>query len=854
MRRGFLKRFCLKLFRRHRLEQDLQAELALHRELSGKQTGSIPLGNATRIAEESRDLWRFNFIENLWRDVVYGARGLRHSPTLLITAVLSLALGIGANTAIFSLAVEFLFSEPSVKDASSLVYVRVAGNSHSSMAALEFIRDSRLFDAIAGDNIESYVNWNSGTETRPIFGAFTTKNYFTDLGVPVAYGRGILPSDPDQVVVLHDQFWRRYFNGDPTVVGRALNLDGKSYTIVGILPPGHRTLIGFGLSPDLFLPSYIQDTPLQMYARLKPGMSRGEALAGLRTIAGRMDVAMPAFFKYSNEVSLSPVAGFARISGEGQALTIGVFFAILLALAGLVLLIACVNVAGMLLARASARKQEIAIRLSLGAGRGRLLQQLLVESLLLALLGAGCGLALAQILTTLVSRVPLPLPVPIHLHIEPDWRLAIYAVVLTVGVALASGLLPAWQTLKESIAPNVHRERKMRLRKTLVTAQVAISLIVLAAGLLFLRSLFRATAISPGFDLVHTTQAKIYLPPAAYRDGSRVRLYVNQAIAEVSAIPGVEVAAASRTIPFQDATGMGGPIEFTDNRERVQANYYWNAVTPRYFAAMGIPLLSGRVFSESDRFAEQPVLVNPTFVEQFLRGREPVDTIFRRGFPGSPQFRIVGVVGGTKTMTIGEEPKPQLYELLENSYNLNTDTARNVRLLIRSAVPPVNQLNAIREVLRSIEPDAGLDVATVYSSIGLAFLPSQVGAVLMGSIGMLGLLLAAIGLYGSMVYAVTRRTREIGVRVAVGATPRDVSRMILVDAAKLIFTGSAIGLVVAFFAVKPLAMFLVPGLRPADPVSFLAVLIVLAVTGLLASWGPVRRALAIDPASCLRSE
>jgi hypothetical protein len=329
---------------------------------------------------------------------------------------------------------------------------------------------------------------------------------------------------------------------------------------------------------------------------------------------------------------------------------------------------------------------------------------------------------------------------------------------------------------------------------------------------------------------------------------------VNQAIAEVSAIPGVEAAAASRTIPFQDNTTMGGTIEFTDNRERVQANYYWNAVTPRYFAAMGIPLLSGRTFSEIDRGAEQPVLVNPTFVKRFLRGRDPVGTIFRR-VPMSPQFRIIGVVGGTKTMTIGEEQKPQLYELLENYYKVvGNDAARNVRLVIRSAVPPANQLNAIRDALRRVDPDAGLDVATVYSSIGLAFLPSQVGAVLMGSIGLLGLLLAAIGLYGSMVYAVTRRTREIGVRVAVGATPRDVSRIILLDAAKLIFIGSAIGLVVAFFAVKPLAMFLVPGLKPADPASFLGVLIVLAVTGLIASWGPVRRALAIDPASCLRSE
>ncbi|MGH9648780.1 MAG: ADOP family duplicated permease, partial [Bryobacteraceae bacterium] len=762
-----MRRFFLKLFRRHRLEQDLQAELALHRELSNARSGSIPLGNVTYIAEESRDLWRFNFLENLWRDAVYGSRGLRHRPTLLITAVLSLALGIGANTAIFSLAVEFLLSEPSVKDAGSLVYVRLGGNSHAQAKVLESVRESGLFADVAGTNEESYVNWNDGTETRPIFCAFTTKNFFTALGVPIAYGRGILPDDPDNVVVLHHLFWTRHFNGDPSVVGRSMNLDGKAYTIVGILPAAHRSLTGFGFSPDVYLPQYLDDTVLAIYARLKPGMGRGQALAGLRTVATRLDAASLTPFKLTDNIEVSPIAGVARFGSIPAFTAMGVFFALMLLVVGLVLLIACVNVAGLLLARASARKREIAIRLSLGASRGRLFQQLLVESLLLALLGAGCGLALARGITMFIGRLQLPIPIPIHLQIEPDWRLALYAAFLIIGVTLACGLLPALQASKESITPSLQRERRMRLRRALVTAQIAISLIVLSAGFLFLRNLFRSAAISPGFDVIHTLLAEVDLPPAAYHESERILLYANQSLRELSAIPGIETAAAARIVPFTDNTGFGGFITFSDTGERRPVHYEWNAVTPGYFRTMDIPLLQGRGFLETDHGEANVAIVNAAFVRQFLGGRQPVGAKFRYFLK---PFQIVGVVADTKTITIGEDDQPQLYEPLAQIVN---DRSR-IQFVLRSATPPATQLAAVREALRRVEPGAGLEVATLYSSIGIAFLPSQVGAVLMGSVGLLGLVLAAVGLYGTMVYSVARRTREIGVRVAIGATPKDV--------------------------------------------------------------------------------
>src|SRR6266478_6236819 len=243
----------LKLWRRRRMQQDLDAELAFHREMASDSGNPLPVGP---IREEAYDQWRFVFVENLWRDVVYAARGLRRNPALVATALLSLALGIGVNTTMFSLGVEFLFSEPSVKDASSIVSVQLAGNSHSPEKALDFLRDSGIFQDVAGENEEAYVNWNDGAETRPTFGVYTTANYFSALGIPMLLGRGFLPGDPKEVAVLQHQFWVKHFNSDPSIVGRAINLDGRACTVVGILPANHRTLLGFGFTPDIYVPRY----------------------------------------------------------------------------------------------------------------------------------------------------------------------------------------------------------------------------------------------------------------------------------------------------------------------------------------------------------------------------------------------------------------------------------------------------------------------------------------------------------------------------------------------------------------------------------------------------------------------
>jgi predicted permease len=831
------------------MEQDVEAELAFHRDMAAAHGNPIPMGNTTVVQEQARDLWRFALVENLWRDVVYGARSLRRSPALVVTALLSLGLGIGINTGIFSMAVEFLFSEPSVTDARSVVLVKMAGNSHSSKEVVEFVRASGLFQDVVGENEEAYINWNDGAETRQISAVLLTKNYFTALGVPVALGRGILPQDPDEVAVLGNHFWRTRLRGDPAVIGRAIRLDGRPYTVVGILPNDFRSLIGFGYSPDVFVPRYLDDTILALYARLKPGMTVSGARAGLVAVAQRLDKAMPEPFRYADDIQVAAAGGFDRIKSETEMQTVGLFFVILLVVVGLVLMIACVNVASLLLARGSARRQELAIRLSLGAGRGRLVQQLLVETAMLSLAGVAFGLMLREAMATAVEQFQPPLPLPFRLHLALDWRITLYAMLLATFATVACGLLPAWRSIRHSIAPSLRREGRMRLQRGLVIAQLALSLIVLTAGFLFLRNLWRSNAISPGFDVRHTVYADVNLPPQEYKELARKRVYVTQALRELTALPGIESAAAARVIPFTAETRFMTGLKLADTGKKVNAFFYWNAVSPDYFRVMGIPIDRGETFQTAGDAVMRPVIVNRTFAQRYLADRDPLGRTFLWGDNQTP-YAVVGIVDGTKNLSIGEDPQPQLYEDLAR---IDNDRTR-VQFVVRSATPPATELQAVHAALRRVEPNAGLEVATLYSSIGLAFFPSQVGAALLGGIGVLGLMLATIGLYGVMVYSVSRRTREIGVRLALGADRRDIAFMVLASAAKLILIGSAAGLFCAFFLVKPLAMFLVPGLRPSDPVSFLAVAALLAITGLAAAWGPARRAAAVDPMTSLRYE
>ena len=586
---------------------------------------------------------------------------------------------------------------------------------------------------------------------------------------------------------------------------------------------------------------------LAIYARLKPGTGLDEARARLKAVATRLDEVAPREMKYADALHVAPVAGFNRLNEERELLPIGLFFLALLVVAALVLFIACVNVTGLLLARASARRRELAIRLSLGASRGRLLQQLLVESSLLAGAGALFGLVIAQVTATLLARVQLPIPIPIRLMVEPDWRVLIYAMILTVAATLFAGLLPAWQAVRESISRDLHRARKLRVRRVLVVGQVAVSLVILGAAFLFLRNLVAARQMGPGFDLTHTLRAEVNLPSDRYTTPERLRSYIERTLPELEALPGISAVAAARIIPFTDSTRFTSGMTFPDTGEKIEANFSWNAVSADFFRVMGIPVLEGRAFTTADRGSDLIVTVNRTFVNRYLGGRAAVGRTFLWG-DGTEPFRIVGVVEGTKTMTVGEDDMPQLYQPLAQI----TNDRRRLQFVLRSRTSPASQVAAVRSTLRRLEPSAGTQVEPLYSSIGLAFLPSQVGAMLFGAIGLLTLVLAAIGLYGMMAYSVARQTQEIGIRMAIGATRSDISRMVLREAVTLVAAGSVIGVGIALFVMRPLAMFLVASLTPADPLSLGGVVVVLTLTALAASLGPVCRAARVDPATTLR--
>jgi predicted permease len=632
------------------------------------------------------------------------------------------------------------------------------------------------------------------------------------------------------------------------MVGKSIRLDGRPYTVVGILPENHRSLVGYGYAPDVFVPKYIDGTMLAAYARMKPGMMIGQLSAALPALGQRLDREFPPVYRPSPVLHATAVGGMARLQTAGEGLVVSLFFVALLAVASLVLIIACVNVANLLLARASARRQEIAIRLALGAGRGRLLQQLLSESLLLSGAGAALGFLFALGTARAAAAIPLPFPVPIRLHIDPDWRVAVYAAVLAVAAAVASGLMPAWQSVKESLSARMHRERRHWARRILVVTQIAVSFVVLTTAVLFLENLARSSSLSPGFDIRRTMRAEVYLPPGVYKESRTTNLYVSQALEGLRAIPGIESAAAARIIPFTDNITFGSPLSFPDTGETRQTVFHWNAVTPGYFRTMDIPILRGRAFTPQDNGAVRVAIVNDVFVRQYIGTREPIGTTFVWG--ENRLFRVVGVVRAIKNMTIGEDPLAQLYEPLTQIPN----DQQRIQFVARSGTPTAAQLAAVRQTLRRVEPAAGLKVESMFSAIGFAFLPSQVGAALMGSIGALGLLLAIIGLYGVLAYSVARRTREIGIRLAIGASPAHVSKIVLGEFVRLIAAGIANGLAVALFVTRPLTIFFVPGLRPSDPASFAVVIAVLAGTGALAAIGPLRRALGVDPLRCLRYE
>lgn len=860
------------LFQRSRFEAELDDELRFHLESRAAELeaeGLTPaaalaqarreFGSAARAMEDTRSAWRFRWIEELAADLRYAARGFRRNPGFAFTAVACLALGIGANTTVFSITTEVLFSRPSVRDAESVAAIRVGGNSNAPMNVYRFLRDARIFDGLAGENEESETNWREGQVASRLFAVQVTDNFFDVLGIPVMLGRPMQTGESDAVVLSYG-LWQGRLGGDPNVIGRKMILDGRLYRIAGVLPRDHRTVTGFGFSPDLYIPVSSDGVAVALYARLPEGMTQAIAAARLESACRVLDGPNPPpRHRWARDITVAGVSGMKRLRSDSQLTTIAAFFAMLLVVVGLVLLIACANVASLLLARASSRGHELAIRLSIGAGRGRLIRQLLSESLLLALCGAAAGLGLNVALTSLISRIRLILPIPIQYHITPDWRLLTYSAALAIGSCLVAGWLPALQATRAGISAALKRDehqagRPWTLRNVLVVAQLAVSIVLLCAGFLFIRNLLRASASNPGFDIRHTVWAQMHLVPGSYPDPAKVRALGADAVEQLRGLPGVDSAALVRVVPLNDNMTIGAPLKTDLSPDPVQVRYRYNNVGPGYFHVMQIPILQGREFLSTDRLSSPAVaIVNENMARRLFGRTDPVGhTILWEG--GS--VRVVGVAKNSKYFTLGEENMSAFYVPYDQWQRPlhSGDRAAEVHILVRSAGRPETLVAPINALLGRLDRTAAIESKPMSQALVFALLPSRVGAAILGSVGLLGLALAAIGLYGVLLYSVSRRIREIGLRVALGAAPRSILVLVVRQSAVLALAGVAIGLALSVFAVKPLAMFLTPEIRTGDPANFATVAVVLFAVAMAASIAPAVRALRIDPIAALRHE
>ncbi len=855
------------LGRRSQFEREMEDEVRFHIESRADELEQQGLprreavlrarrefGSSLRAREETRSAWQFHWLEDLGSDLHYAARAFRRSPSFALTAIGCLALGIGANTTIFSVAMEVLFSQPSCRDPRSLAQISIGGMDWIPMQQYRFLRDARVFEGVAGINIQMVTQWRDGEAWHKLAATRLTEDFFQVTGVPLAMGRPIQKGDVD-VTVLTDGFWRRRLGADPNVLGRKLVLDGRLFTVIGVLPRGHRTLVGFGFMPDLFVPT--DPGEVMIYARLPEGTSRQAARARLEPLCQEMDRVYPdANHKWAKGVSVSGVGGVERLlhSGSGFSMTpVAAFFGMLMAVVGLVLAIACANVSSLLLARSFSRSQELAIRFALGGGRGRIVRQLLAESLLLAVCGTGGGLLLNLVLTRLISGIRLPMQW-IEFIIQPDWRLLAYSGAIAVAVTLAVGLTPALRGTRSGIAVALKEKegragRRWSLRNALVVGQLAVSLVLLSGGLLFLRNLSYATSLNLGFDTGHTVWATFAERPESCPP-ERFRTLTDAALERVRALPGVEAATLARGVAAAMPIWVSGDVRADISRHATRLAYNLNSVGVDYFRTMRIPILRGREFLATDRPGAPAVaILNENLARLLFGNADPVGhTILLRD---NEEVRIAGVARNSKYSLLWEEDALALYR----PYAQNTiNDAPLVSFLVRASGAPEPLVHAVNTTLTALDPVAGVETKTMRDALQPTLLPSRAGAVVFGAMSLLGMALASIGLYGVLLYAVSRRIREIGIRVALGATPSSILSMVAGESARLVAAGAAIGLALAVFAVRPLSMFLVPEVRATDPTNFLAVAGGLSLVAALATVAPTLQALQVDPSVALRNE
>jgi len=818
-------------------------------------------------------------VDSWLQDLRYAVRLLRRNPLFALTAVLSLAIGIGANTTIFTIANALLFKPPlGVADASRLVDVGRSQDGQgfdngSYSDYLDIRARNTVFSGIYAYRLgpePMSLRGKDGAER--IYGEMVSTNYFNVLGTPPHIGRLFTSDDSEQpaatpLAVLSHRFWMRRFNGDPAIVGQTLVLNGRPFMVIGVTPEGfHGTTV---LTSDLWVPVNMvgelasrlppsiltsrESAWLVMGARLKPGVTVGQAQAELANIGRALEQEFPD----ANRGKGLRVVASSPVPGDGAP--VAAFMAVLMAIVMLVLAIACANVAGVLLARATTRRREIAVRRAIGAGRGRLIRQMLVESTLLFLIGGSGGLVLARLMTgALLSLLPA-VPLPIDVTLALDGRAVVFTLTLSLVAAILSGLAPAFHASRAEVLGALKSDtqggpERIWLRHAFVVSQVALSIVLVVGAGLFARALQRASEIDPGFDPHGVELATLDLSLGGYTADTG-RVFARELIRRVRETPGVQAAALSAVMPLGDrGIGLGGlavpGVELRNGRRFFDVD--WNVITPGYFATMKMALLTGRDFSDADREGTPSVvIVNETAARQWWPRQDALGkTLLQEtGRPDAPDavrtLTVVGVARDSKYRNLGEDPRPFVYVPIQQQYMSRTVIAARSAHGQRLA-------GELRALVASINPNLPIVQSLTfdaYSQLGL--LPQRIAASVAGSLGLVGVLLAAIGIYGVTAYMVSSRTHEIGIRMALGAERASVVRMVLRQGLTLTMIGAAIGLAVAAAASRLLGSLLF-GVGATDPLTFIGSTLLFFVVGAAACYVPARRATAIGAMDALR--
>jgi putative ABC transport system permease protein len=802
---------------------------------------------------------------HFWDDLVFACRGLRKAPGLVLVVTLSLGLGIGVNTTIFNLFNQIVLAKPTATAPDRLVRIEPGNGNNISYPNFLDVSANRAFDGMLVTT-GAALNWRTGETVRSLQGLAVSANFFEMLGNHAWRGRTFGPSEngpagDTQVAVLGYDFWQNRLESDLAIVGRSLTFNGRPFTVVGVMPRGYRPVMASPLVPDVFVPigpAVISDLDdrgrhgFLLVGRLARGVNRRQAQAAFTVTAQQLEAAFPAKNRDFGKPSwLGAVYGLESMSGRraNPALIIGM--SIPFVVVGILLLIACANVAGVMLARGAMRQREIAVRMALGAGRSRIVQTLLAESLLLSLLSGAGGLLLTSWLTPLISRVRLPqsaaLPV---FELNMDASMVLYSIAIALGACLLSGVLPARQSTRLDILPWLKQtsaqtgQGRGKLRRWLVTGQVTASVVLLMVCVLFLRSLLYVGAIDPGFDIDHGITAQI-TPERQFSPD--LHTYAEEAARRVAALPGVRSVSYASLIPLGgDSVGSG--VSVKDRADWHSPLIQLANVGPRYFQTLGIRLLQGREFGPEDREGAPPVIVvNQAFVRRCFPEGDALGRLVKLQMgPREPWREIVGIVADSKYAFYAEDPQAQAFSPF-------LQTGGRLFLVARTAGAPVGLVNAVARTLSEMDRSALADVKTTNQATRLEFELRRLGTTLLATMGTLGLLLAMIGLYGVLSWEVSRRTAEIGVRMALGASQGAVRRMVLRDSLKVVGSGLAAGLALAVVLTIPLRSFLA-GVGAADPAAMGGVTVVLLLVGVAASWFPVRRATRVDPLTALRYE